>query len=503
MIVLYSRKPHIARSDWYEVGRTEILKDTDNPDFAVHIVIDYFFEEIQPLRVAVIDVDDKTGANIAKQDFIGSFETNLANVMMAPGQQLIGPLRGKGNGTQGSVTIRGEERIETKQTLSIHFAAEKLDKKDFFGKSDPFLIFYRSREGGQWEVVHKTEIIKQNLNPVWKPLTIAVTKLCNGDIDRPVMIECHDWDSDGSTDFIGRFQTSVREIIGEKQGWQLINPDKKKNDGVSGLVKKLAVSLSQEYSFMDYLIGGCEINLITAIDFTASNGDPRDPKSLHYITSDGQPNQYEKAILAVGNIVAAYDSDGIIPAFGFGAKWAEQVHHCFPFGPNGCVGVSGVLDAYRSTLQSVTLWGPTIFSQVLQMAAGAASQSQSQEHQRYTVLLIITDGVISDMDNALEAIVSASGLPLSIIIVGVGSADFTDMNRLDGDDGLLKSQTGRKAQRDIVQFVPFRDFLSQPYEALAKYTLAEIPGQFMSFMKGAGYRPNPPRMATPSAPDLP
>ena len=36
------------------------------------------------------------------------------------------------------------------------------------------------------------------------------------------------------------------------------------------------------------------------------------------------------------------------------------------------------------------------------------------------MLLIITDGVISDMANTLAAIVHASTLPMSIIIVGVG-----------------------------------------------------------------------------------
>lgn len=78
--------------------------------------------------------------------------------------------------------------------------------------------------------------------------------------------------------------------------------------------------------------------------------------------------------------------------------------------------------------------------------------------QQYFVLLIITDGVITDMDQTRGAIVAASRLPMSIIIVGVGKADFTDMEILDGDDGRLRSITGEPAVRDIVQFVPFRKF---------------------------------------------
>jgi hypothetical protein len=74
------------------------------------------------------------------------------------------------------------------------------------------------------------------------------------------------------------------------------------------------------------------------------------------------------------------------------------------------------------------------------------------------VLLIITDGVITDLDETRRAIVHAAKLPMSIIIVGVGGADFSAMEFLDGDGGSLRSPEGEMAIRDIVQFVPFRQF---------------------------------------------
>jgi len=44
-----------------------------------------------------------------------------------------------------------------------------------------------------------------------------------------------------------------------------------------------------------------------------------------------------------------------------------------------------------------------------------------------------------DMQASIDAIVAASGLPLSIVVVGVGSADFTSMETLDADDAPLFS----------------------------------------------------------------
>ena len=50
---------------------------------------------------------------------------------------------------------------------------------------------------------------------------------------------------------------------------------------------------------------------------------------------------------------------------------------------------------------------------------------------------MLTDGAISDMEDTKRAIIAASRLPMSIIIVGVGGADFEAMNTLDADDHKL------------------------------------------------------------------
>lgn len=64
-------------------------------------------------------------------------------------------------------------------------------------------------------------------------------------------------------------------------------------------------------------------------------------------------------------------------------------------------------------------------------------------------------------------------LPISIIIIGVGDANFADMKVLDGDEGLVDS-SGRRAQRDLVQFVAFKDFEDNDF-LLQKEVLQELP----------------------------
>lgn len=142
-------------------------------------------------------------------------------------------------------------------------------------------------------------------------------------------------------------------------------------------------------------------------------------------------------------------------------------------------------------MTNVQLFGPSNFSPVINNTISIAKQYQDGKH--YFVLLIITDGIISDIKHTISAIIEASKLPISIIIVGVGEADFGAMDELDSDDCRL-TINGRTAERDIVQFVPLNQFLTGQYVRsqadLAKAVLAEIPDQITGFMKSKGYKPN-------------
>ena len=47
------------------------------------------------------------------------------------------------------------------------------------------------------------------------------------------------------------------------------------------------------------------------------------------------------------------------------------------------------------------------------------------------------------MPRTKELMVELSGLPASVIIIGVGNADFDAMEELDGDGGVLRDNRGR------------------------------------------------------------
>uniref|UniRef100_A0AAQ5XNN9 C2 domain-containing protein n=1 Tax=Amphiprion ocellaris TaxID=80972 RepID=A0AAQ5XNN9_AMPOC len=453
-------------------GRTEVIDNTLNPDFVRKFVLDFFFEEKQNLRFDVYNVDTRS-SNLSKHDFLGQMFCTLGEIIGSTGSRLERTLSGIPGKKCGTIIFTAEELSNCRDIATMQFCANKLDKKDFFGKSDPFLVFYRSNEDGTFTICHKTEVIKNNLNPVWQSFTIPVRALCNGDYDRTVKVDVYDWDRDGSHDFIGEFTTSYREL---SRGQSQFN-----------------------------------VYEVTLLSFKVeSECNPSQPTSLHYM-SPYQMNAYAMALKAVGEIVQDYDSDKLFPAYGFGAKLPPdgKISHAFPLNSNtedpNCVGIEGVLEAYFQSLRTVQLYGPTNFAPVINQVARCAAEVT--DGSQYFVLLMITDGVISDMAQTKEAVVNASSLPMSIIIVGVGPAEFDAMEELDGDEVRVSSR-GRFAERDIVQFVPFRDYIDRSgnqvlsMARLAKDVLAEIPDQLLSFMKTRGIEPRPPLPATSDSPSM-
>ncbi|XP_039371807.1 copine-8 isoform X5 [Mauremys reevesii] len=517
--VLYTQG--IGSKEWREFGRTEVIDNTLNPDFVRKFIMDYFFEERENLRFDLYDVDSKS-PNLSKHDFLGQVFCTLGEIVGSQGSRLEKAIVGIPGKKCGTIILTAEELNCCRDSVLMQFCANKLDKKDFFGKSDPFLVFYRSNEDGSFTICHKTEVVKNTLNPVWQAFKISVRALCNGDYDRTIKIEVYDWDRDGSHDFIGEFTTSYRELsrgqsqfnvyeewgasMSRTQKHKLTPPEKWKQNCVEGE--------SQEPK------SRTQINFTVAIDFTASNGNPAQPTSLHYM-NPYQLNAYGMALKAVGEIIQDYDSDKMFPALGFGAKLPPDGRVSHEFALNGnpqnpyCNGIDGVMEAYYRSLKSVQLYGPTNFAPVInhvarivdtrtQYAVPAAVTpceiqryaSSVKDGSQYFVLLIITDGVISDMAQTKESVVNASKLPMSIIIVGVGPAEFDAMEELDGDVVRVSSR-GKYAERDIVQFVPFRDYIDRSgnhilsMARLAKDVLAEIPDQFLSYMRVRGIKPSP------------
>jgi len=89
--------------------------------------------------------------------------------------------------------------------------------------------------------------------------------------------------------------------------------------------------------------------------------------------------------------------------------------------------------------------------------------------RRYCVLLIITDGMVDDVVETQRKLLVYKDLPLSVIIIGVGRADFRRMNALCNQQGTP------------ISFVAFRQHQHEP-SSMAKAALENLPREIVNYM---------------------
>ena len=177
---------------------------------------------------------------------------------------------------------------------------------------------------------------------------------------------------------------------------------------------------------------------------------------MHY-RSDTSRNDYEKAIIEIGTILENYNPFKSIKTFGYGAllPGTSTPSNCFPLNNNNenpeVFNVQGVLDVYYESLNSLTLSGPTVFSKIIQKAIHFATENEINKKNKYILLLIITDGIIFDWRDTMDALVASALLPISIIIFGCGKSNFEKMNELNVFP--LISSLGEPSVRKNVQFL--------------------------------------------------
>ncbi|CAM4776854.1 unnamed protein product [Rotaria magnacalcarata] len=233
-------------------------------------------------------------------------------------------------------------------------------------------------------------------------------------------------------------------------------------DEIHNAIKEVGLDHSQLIFGIDYTISNLETGK------TSFNG-----LSLHHI-QDGLLNPYQSVITIVGRTLEKYDSDKLIPVFGFGDR-STLDRKIFPLRPDGsyCKSFRGVLEAYNEITPKVRMSGPTNFAPLIREAVRIVKKTGE-----YHILVIVADGQVTNERQTKDAIVEASNYPLSIVMIGVGDGPWDMMEEFD--DSLPTRQF------DNFQFVDYHSVFEASINTdstFALRALMEIPSQYAQIKK--------------------
>ena len=99
---------------WIQIGQTEQINNTLNPDFKTGFTLGYFFEKVQNFKFVLIDGDGG-----GDYDTIGEIEVTMGKLMGAKKQIFTGDLTHQGQGRRGQIIIRAQAVQQTNEVIKM------------------------------------------------------------------------------------------------------------------------------------------------------------------------------------------------------------------------------------------------------------------------------------------------------------------------------------------------------------------------------------------------
>ena len=223
---------------------------------------------------------------------------------------------------------------------------------------------------------------------------------------------------------------------------------------------------------VDYLLGGYEISLTLAIDFTVSNGDHTLPSSYHYL-SPSKENSYMECIRSAINFTQKFSKNSLdslpVIAYGFGAvsEHSRQASHCFALNQKErdptIHSQHSVLSYYADAVKTMDASGPASLRHVIHKCLRDVMAQES--YSPYRVCYVLAACAISDLSEVQELLVESAKYPVSFVFVGIGDQKgLGKMEEMFKAEARVVSAGGTRAVRCNVLYRDWKSLRSQTQE---------------------------------------
>lgn len=312
------------------LGRTEVISNCLSPQWINTIYITDF-EMGRDLHIQ-IDIYDNNAATKDVLKSMGSARFEIGSVLGQKYHRSGKRLRNGGmiyaiidsNSPTSHGVFKCKLSASLKKKVNSYF---ELHRRDMY------------ETGALWTPIYRSKVIMMKENPEWEEFMIPFSDF-RENMDSPIRLLIWSHSKKQRHKLLGERESTIQALIHASNtiGGELnltkksekveehriiyvlasvegVDLQKRKGEKQSvtrtpqdKIITPRTAITPPDPTFVDYIQGGCELDLCVAIDFTASNGDPRIPGNPHDISSSSL-NEYEMAILAIGGVISKYDLD--------------------------------------------------------------------------------------------------------------------------------------------------------------------------------------------------
>ena len=494
------RPCRLPRNQEREIGRSEVVHDSQNPIFLQSVNVEYRFEADQWFLMRIYDEDLGYTHDLKEHDYIGGFAFQMGELMARPSHKQIIKLDSE---SDAMLILKGRELDTAKMFLEFRFAAHGLQTVDsVLSTTDPYFMLERWNEDDKsWVPVWKSEVVFHNHNPTWGEASLSLLAICGGDLDENLRVTFWESQSHIEDEFLGYAETTLRDIVNTPEDGKML-PIKNRKKVFFGAGRKLTktgtmqilrASLKEQATFLQYLHGGCEIDLLLAVDCGAAIDHADEKKASHFIHG-ALMNNYQVAIDKIGTIMEPYSRSHPFKMFGYNANASiEQTDNFFKMGDK-ITGKAGLLKTYEKFfLRGNRFMGRNHESHLGPLITEAIFESIQESNSRhcYSVLCILTSGHVSDLQATVDALLrAATDAPLSIVFIGCEDHNLDGLKGYFTKTKVQRSISGVRLSRDNTSFASFTDCGGDPTR-VASDVLQELPEQIVQRFYQEGIDPKP------------
>ncbi len=136
---------------------------------------------------------------------------------------------------------------------------------------------------------------------------MTMSDFCNNNKYLPLKFSVFSYANSGSHPRYGSLLCNLKDI--EMQGDNPMELKNKRGSNV-GTIRFTTLKMDMRPSLLMYLEQGWKMDVSFVVDFTLSNLEINDFRSLHRVHNNGDMNVYEKVLFEVCNVMTPYARDG-------------------------------------------------------------------------------------------------------------------------------------------------------------------------------------------------